>query len=507
MILTIEVDAYTNHACLIGDSTNCNYYTMGNWTTGTYYPIIDPTYTSTPSVNDFNSIYSIQGYPTTVMICPDRSMTADGLIQQQPLSVLYGARSFCSFATQPLDAKLLKFPSTTLTPVFESCDSVEVPLQLANVGTSALISATILYQVDGVTQKTKNWTGNIATYNNTSVTGVKVGSSVSGVHNIRAIVTNPNGGIDVNHSNDSTKAQLVIYSTAGGSALSESFESAGIPSTWIIRNGTAYADNSSLTWCNAPFTTGVSVGYNSSRSAVLPWEGIWGQIREDYLTMPSVSFANMYPAMTFDLATAPESPSYISAYGMANNYLKVVVSEDCGGSWTTVYNKGGWALITDSTYTINNPNAWEFIPSSPTQWRHETVDLSAFTGNTDVIIRFIGGQPQTGAYGRDLYLDNINFITSTTGISEKEIANNITVYPNPAMNHATIDFTLDKAVNNVSIEIINAIGLSVLNKNLGRMDAGIQNYSLDVSSLKNGLYFLNIITDNKKVTKKIAISK
>lgn len=82
----------------------------------------------------------------------------------------------------------------------------------------------------------------------------------------------------------------------------------------------------------------------------------------------------------------------------------------------------------------------------------------------------------------------------------------INVYPNPVTNNAIVNFSLSEP-NNVSITIVNALGQVVSNKNLGMMNAGIQNYSLDAASLSNGLYFLNIKIGNSNETKKIAINR
>ena len=73
-------------------------------------------------------------------------------------------------------------------------------------------------------------------------------------------------------------------------------------------------------------------------------------------------------------------------------------------------------------------------------------------------------------------------------------------------NNATVNFNM-VAENNVSIAVVNALGQSVLNENLGNMAAGEQTYSLDASKLNNGFYFLNITVGNNVITKKVAISK
>ena len=97
-------------------------------------------------------------------------------------------------------------------------------------------------------------------------------------------------------------------------------------------------------------------------------------------------------------------------------------------------------------------------------------------------------------------------VSSSVGIEETEMVNNVTVFPNPMTNNATVNFNIAES-NVVSIVLVNAVGQVVLNENLGKLAAGIQNYALDAKELSNGLYFLNIKVGNGTITKKVTINK
>lgn len=94
----------------------------------------------------------------------------------------------------------------------------------------------------------------------------------------------------------------------------------------------------------------------------------------------------------------------------------------------------------------------------------------------------------------------------TTGIEENSVVTDVTVYPNPMTNNATVNFNMVEN-NTVSIAVVNALGQVVAIENLGNMGAGEQTYSLDASKLNNGFYFLNITVGNNIITKKVAINK
>jgi hypothetical protein len=396
------------------------------------------------------------------------------LVGQLSATALYSAKSSCSTATAALDAQMML--SSSFNSGLASCDSVTPTFRLGNIGTSTLTSCKITLQVDGVNQKVINWTGSLATYANTLVTGVKVGSSIAGNHTITAIVSNPNGGTDAVAGNNSTTATFTKYATVGGPMIMQSFESSGIPTAWGISNG-----GDAATWTNA------STGYSSSKSMTLNWYNIpSGDI--DIITLAPMSLVGASTAtLTFDVAYCQ--------YASENDRLQVEVSTNCGTTWTSVYNKSGTTLKTKAPQTAS------FTPAGTAEWRSETVSLNAYAGQSNVFVRYKG----TSAYGNNLYVDNIN-VSMVSGIEENQFVSNVNVYPNPMTNNATVAFNMNEE-NAVSISVLNALGQVVSNNNLGNMAAGAQSFSLDASNLNNGFYFLNITVGNKTITKKVSIIK
>lgn len=464
MVFYIEGDGATTLADLNGTTAA----SQGDWVTGTTYPIINPSASATTT---FNTNYAIGYFPTIYMICPDRSITEVG---QAPMTTLYVAKSSCSVATAAVDAQMML--SSALNTSLASCDSVTPTFRIGNVGTTTLTSATITLKVDGVTQKTFTWTGSLATYGNTTFTGVKVGSSVPGSHTITCEVSNPNGVADPTATNNSTTANFIIYPSIGGALTVQSFEASGMPAAWSISNG-----GDALTWENA------TTGYSSSKSIKLMWYNIpSGDV--DIVTLEPMSFlTGTGHTMTFDVA--------YRQYSSENDNLKVEVSTNCGTTWATAYNKSGATLSTMAASTTS------FTPTAASNWRNETVNLSAYAGQSNVLVRFKG----TSAYGNNIYVDNIN-VAAAVGVEENSLVTGVNVYPNPMANNASVDFNLT-AENTVSIVLVNTVGQLVQSENLGNMSTGIHTYQLDASSLSNGLYFLNITVGNNTITKKVSINK
>src|SRR6185369_14524950 len=127
---------------------------------------------------------------------------------------------------------------------------------------------------------------------------------------------------------------------------------------------------------------------------------------------------------------------------------RVLVSTDCGTTYTQVYSKTGTTLATAPDVGGN------FTPNA-TQWRTETVDLSAYVGQANVMIKF----EVFVNLGNNLYLDNI-WIDQTVGIQEIS-SHSISVYPNPASG--SVHFTLPTVKENTSIQIYSTVGNLVKN--------------------------------------------
>lgn len=92
-----------------------------------------------------------------------------------------------------------------------------------------------------------------------------------------------------------------------------------------------------------------------------------------------------------------------------------------------------------------------------------------------------------------------------TGIEEGAGPSLVNVYPNPVTSTATIDYTVTEP-SSVTISVFDMLGQRVLNEDLGKVASGEQVYLLNANSLKNGLYFLNIIIGTTSSTMKITVA-
>ncbi len=182
-------------------------------------------------------------------------------------------------------------------------------------------------------------------------------------------------------------------------------------------------------------------------------------------------------------------------YSSENDKLEVMVSDDCGSTWTTVFNKAGANLKTTEPVSSGN-----FFPT-PQQWKAENLDLSAFNGKSNVIVKF----KVTSDYGNNLLIDDINIYNNTNvGIEKPENTNMVNIYPNPAQTSTIIDLTLSES-SPVAYTIINATGQVVLTQNLGEISAGSHLLNVDLTNLSAGIYNVNLLIDGRLESHKLII--
>jgi hypothetical protein len=178
-------------------------------------------------------------------------------------------------------------------------------------------------------------------------------------------------------------------------------------------------------------------------------------------------------------------------YAGENDRLKVLVSTDCGVTWSTEFDEAGASLATipSSTTAYNTPAAGD--------WESTTVDLSAYNNTSDVVIRF----EMTSAYGNNLFLDDINIGSSGSGGIgfDEEDKLEFTIFPNPAADQFTV-----KLGENIQseIQILDIQGKIVSAQVVA---AGQSNILINASSFEAGIYTVLVKSENGVSVQKVVI--
>lgn len=371
------------------------------------------------------------------------------------------------------DASVLEI----LYPAGTICSSDITPqIELMNMGANTLTSVTINYQISGVGGNTYSWTGNLASLQTTIINLPSI-TSTSGAHTITATTSNPNGNADGNSSNDSQTENFYLSGTTGVAIpMQEGFENAGFPpAAWEVVNPDA-----SYTWERT--TQAASTGTASMFINVYDYTSSNGQI-EDMISPNYNLSAYLDPMLTFDVAYALYSSTGFS------DTLEVLISTDCGTTWTQLYKKYDAPLTTAPLTT--NP----FYPTS-TQWRTETVDLSNYytSSNAQIKFRFISD------WENNLFIDDINIsgtVENPNGINEIS-ENDILVYPNPATEN--LFMKMNGAFSGKQLTLLDIVGREVKSQMITDNET-----KMDVHDLARGVYLLKISSSEINFTRKIVV--
>jgi hypothetical protein len=93
---------------------------------------------------------------------------------------------------------------------------------------------------------------------------------------------------------------------------------------------------------------------------------------------------------------------------------------------------------------------------------------------------------------------------TSQNISENDIVNNFTIFPNPAENRVKINFTLN-TFQNIQLTIIDIMGNKVYTENMTNY-IGNYNKLIDISSFAKGLYMIHLKTDGGIFNQKLVIN-
>jgi hypothetical protein len=361
-------------------------------------------------------------------------------------------------------------------PATRVCSNAEAPVVvIKNFGKINLTSVRINYQIDGTGAVTTfNWTGNLARNQTATVTLATANLGALGNHSINVYTTLPNNVADEDPGNDGlvkpyTVSQILVLPAS----VTEEFSSPAFPPpNWAVIN-----PNGDITWQR----NGI-VGNRAPGSAFFNDFVNTTVDRIDDLATPNFSYSGIDSIfLSFNLAHITKTLP--GTTGARLDTLTVLVSKDCGNTFTTVYKKFGEEL-----QTVNDPNFQismnNFVPLA-SQWRRDSVNLGRFLGATEplvqVVFRFSGNMEN------NFYLDDVNFRTQVLPARLKN--DGYLILPNPFRTtfgvwHYQVPTTLRY------INVYNSVGQLVYSKKYP--GGGEKFIRIDLSGRAAGIYTVNI---------------
>jgi len=366
---------------------------------------------------------------------------------------------------------------------YQSCvGSINPVFNLKNQGCDPLTSLTVLYRIDNNPNQNYTWTGNLSNGANVNVTLPVINGISAGSHTLTISMSNPNGSADQNTSNDQIVTSFSIVSATNPVAAPQfnGFEGSAFPGQGF----SVINPNANNTWIRALNASGFGVSTASTRIDNFT-SGAAGSGQSDYLLSPFLNFsnANSQLGMSFNYAYKQKTASNIDS-------LIVGISTNCGETWNTLWAKGGSSLS-----TTPGTSSVAFSPT-PGQWASQQISLSAYTGQSDILIRF---QAKSGG-GNNIWLDDINIANNPLSMVENELPEFV-LFPNPAEN--TITLTVKEPLSQATFNIRDIRGRIVQSFRLPENNA--TSYQIALDQLSNGIYITELQTVKGLFTQKLII--
>ncbi|MFN5459769.1 MAG: T9SS type A sorting domain-containing protein [Bacteroidota bacterium] len=275
------------------------------------------------------------------------------------------------------------------------------------------------------------------------------------------------------HSDSDTLTITVNQFTPNGT-MSEGFQNSFPPTNWFLDN-----QPNGGQWTLATNAG----GFGQSTQSIL---------FDNYVYDSQGDEAYIYSAV--DLTAANSGLLYFhrayAEYGFPySDTLRIDVSLNCGASWTQVYLKGGQDLAT----APSNQNS-TYVPNA-NEWVADSVDLSSFSNQSNLMIRFVN----VGRWGQAMYLDNIN-IGVNVSVAEHHEEKRTGLFPNPVAEGNDLTIIGDKDCL-YQIKIFNSEGKFIQEKNLKSGD------KISTTGLNEGNYFAWVYGPDKISALKFIVLK
>lgn len=267
-------------------------------------------------------------------------------------------------------------------------DSLIPRISFINLGDSTITQATIWYRLGTGAWQSTAWTGSLAS-NQADTLSLPAQIMPSGQPNanfsFRVSLDTAFAEVD---TFDNQLTRTIFVRTLGNPPLFESFTQPNLLQSRFI----AVNPDGQVGWT----TTSTNGRPTGSRSAYLQFFQYPQQGARDFLETGRL--------------TAPQTGQFLLRFAVAyaqrnsssNDSLNIYVSTDCGTNWNRVFAKGGSSLSTVA------PEATEFTAVNPAHWRQETVNLAAYLGSGNIVLRFEG----VNGNGNNLFIDDIQLLIS-----------------------------------------------------------------------------------------------
>lgn len=375
---------------------------------------------------------------------------------------------------------------TNITPEVVCEGSYNPSATVRNNGTETVTAFDVTYRIGTGAPVTTNVTGVTLAPGASMNVALTAGTLAAGTNNIRVYSSAPvtaSGTGDQYLLNDSLSKTAAVAAMVNAPIV-ETFEGTFLPTGWAIANS-----DGNMTWAKA------NVGQSSNGSAFLRNYAYYSAGQRDALYTPVMDYSDADSVvLSFDLAAATRT--FPGSTTTPMDTLEVLVTRDCGNTFTSVYKKWGAQLQTINN--TNSPMAAEFSPVSNYLWRREYIDLSGFApdGPLQVVFR------NTSNNQNNVFIDNVNFRTRT--LPSLLTDNGVIVTPNPFAEQFNLWF-VQAPTDLRYIQVFNSAGQLIWKKVFDGSTTNV--IPVNLAGKSAGVYVINLGYSDEGKNQQIRIIK
>lgn len=176
-----------------------------------------------------------------------------------------------------------------------------------------------------------------------------------------------------------------------------------------------------------------------------------------------------------------------------NDQLRIMVSDDCGESWSTRETLSGFEL------TNAGLSSESYRPHAGSTWTDIEVSLGNFASKPNVRVKF---RWTSGQRSNNFYIDDLTISGSPIGMDDLERQINLSIAPNPTTSSTAVTMALMET-SNIRMEIIDILGKEVTPVFAQELSNGAHRLDVDMASFTSGVYYLRIFVNNDMIVKKV----
>lgn len=226
------------------------------------------------------------------------------------------------------------------------------------------------------------------------------------------------------------------------------------------------------------YITSVSINPNNPNRVIVTL-GNYGN--QDYIFY-SNNALSASPTFIMKSGNMPRFPVYASVINFQNPNQVIVGTEY--GIYST-------ADITAANVIWNREN--EGMGNVPVfMLRQQQVGIDKFTGD------WVSGRIYAGTHGRGMMLTRTLStigVRENANVSDEKIKQTISLYPNPAVTHTTIDLALEKP-SSVEFIVRDLTGKTAKRIRFNQVHPEVKSLKIDISDLRTGTYVVEIYTNS-----------